>query len=124
MTINFKNLEASEMVRENVEGRISTVIEKFPDIDARDIKIILEMHNSRLQAGPDLFSVQLNVLRGRYKNLKITKSSTHFYIALSELCDRLLDSLNRHGDKKRVKSRKQSRALQEPQVTDIESEID
>ena len=61
----------------------------------------------------DLFSIQLNIFSGRYEGIKITKSSANLYAALAEICDRLLDLLNRHGDKKRIKSIKQSRKMKE-----------
>lgn len=116
MSISFKNLEPSELARESVEARVMAVVEKFPDLEENKIKIILEMKNSRLQAGPDLFSIQLNIFSGRYEGIKITKSSANLYAALAEICDRLLDLLNRHGDKKRVKSIKQSRKMKDLKV--------
>ncbi len=113
MSISFKNLEPSALARESVEARVLAVVEKFPDLQENKIKIVLEMKNSRLQTGPDLFSIQLNIFSGRYEGIKITKSSANLYAALAEICDRLLDLLNRHGDKKRIKSIKQSRKMKE-----------
>ena len=113
MSISFKNLEPSALARESVEARVLAVVEKFPDLEENKIKIVLEMKNSRLQTGPDLFSIQLNIFSGRYEGIKITKSSANLYAALAEICDRLLDLLNRHGDKKRIKSIKQSRKMKE-----------
>ena len=113
MAISFKNLEPSALARESVEARVLAVVEKFPDLEENKIKIVLEMKNSRLQTGPDLFSIQLNIFSGRYEGIKITKSSANLYAALAEICDRLLDLLNRHGDKKRIKSIKQSRKMKE-----------
>ena len=123
MAISFKNLEPSALARESVEARVLAVVEKFPDLEENKIKIVLEMKNSRLQAGPDLFSIQLNIFSGRYEGIKITKSSANLYAALAEICDRLLDLLNRHGDKKRIKSIKQSRKLNEIKIeTETETE--
>jgi ribosome-associated translation inhibitor RaiA len=81
MSISFKNLEPSELTRETVEARVLAIVEKFPDLDESNVKIVLEMKNSRLQAGPDLFSIQLNIFSGRYEGIKITKSSANLYAA-------------------------------------------
>ncbi len=121
ITISFKNLEPSQLARQSVQERILGVVGKFPDLKVNQIKIVLEMKNSRLQAGLDMFSIQLHIVSGRYENIKITKSSPNLYVALAELCDLLLSLLNRHGDRARVKSTKLARKIKKSK---FESELD
>lgn len=125
MMITFKNLEPSQLARDSVLERVLAVTEKFPALDPKHIKIVLEMKNSQLQAGPDLFSIQLHVASGRYKHVTMTKSSTNLYVAVAEVCDLLLNRLNQHSDRARVKSIKQARKLKDTQSRlKIDSELD
>lgn len=107
--VNFRNLEPSELARNAVIERLETVITKFPDLQERLISVTLEMHNSRLQAGPDLFSVKLQVMEGRYRGVRLSKSAANLYQALAELTDHFPEKLNRSGDKLRVKQRAAAR---------------
>ena len=109
--IKFKNLDKSEMAREAVYERVETLSEKFPDLSDSKIQITLEMENSPLQAGPDLFKVKLHVARGRYDGITVEKSDASLYVALAEVVDHMLEVLNRFGDRARVKERKRAREL-------------
>lgn len=109
--IKFKNLERSELAREAVQSRIDGLIEKFPDLREKDIRIVLEMENSQFQAGPDVFKVKLHVASGRYKKVTVEKSNSNLYVALAELVDRMLEVLNRFGDRGRVKERAKARRI-------------
>jgi ribosome-associated translation inhibitor RaiA len=109
--IKFKNLEKSEMARETVQERIETLVEKFPDLFACKIQITLEMENSPLQAGPDLFKVKLHVARGRYDGVTVEKSDASLYVALAEVVDHMLEKLNRFGDRQRVQERTKARRI-------------
>jgi ribosome-associated translation inhibitor RaiA len=109
--IKFKNLEKSEMAREAAQERIETLAEKFPDLTASKIQITLEMENSPLQAGPDLFKVKLHVTRGRYDGMTVEKSDASLYVALAELVDHMLEKLNRFGDRQRVQERSKARKI-------------
>lgn len=109
--IKFKNLEKSEMAREAVQERIETLIEKFPDLSQCKIQITLEMENSPLQAGPDLFKVKLHVVRGRYDGITVEKSDASLYVALAEVVDHMLEKLNRFGDRQRVQERTKARKI-------------
>jgi ribosome-associated translation inhibitor RaiA len=109
--IKFKNLDKSEIAREAVFERIETLIGKFPDLNESKIQITLEMENSPLQAGPDLFKVKLHVARGRYDGITVEKSDANLYVALAEVADHMLEVLNRFGDRARVKERKRAREL-------------
>lgn len=111
MQIKFKNLEKSELARDAVATRIEGLIEKFPDLRSGKIQVTLEMENSPLQAGPDLFKVKMYIASGRYANIAIEKANANLYAALAELVDHGLEVLNRFGDRVRVKSRQQARQL-------------
>lgn len=109
--IKFKNLDKSEMAREAVNERIETLIEKFSDLNDSKIQITLEMENSPLLPGPDLFKVKLHVVRGRYDGITVEKSDPSLYVALAEVVDHMLEVLNRFSDRARVKERKKAREL-------------
>jgi len=107
--IIFKNLEKSEMAREAVTERIEGMINKFPFLNESQISVTLEMENSPFKAGPDLFKVKVQVKGGRYRGIRIMKSSHNLYVALAEVVDLMLENLNNFGDKKRVIERKKAR---------------
>lgn len=109
--VKFKNLDKSEMAREAVQERIEALIEKFEDLNQSKIQVTLEMENSPVQAGPDLFKVKLHVSRGRYDGITVEKSDSNLYVALAEVVDHMLEALNRFGDRARVKERKRAREL-------------
>lgn len=109
--IKFKNLEKSEMARDAAQERIEILVEKFPDLSKCKIQITLEMENSPLQAGPDLFKVKLHVARGRYDGITVKKSDASLYVALAEVIDHMLEKLNRFGDRKRVQERTKARKI-------------
>ena len=109
--IKFKNLEKSELARESVLVRIESLVEKFEDLKKSKIQVTLEMENSPLQAGPDLFKVKLHVSRGRYDGITVEKSDGNLYSALAEVLEHMLEVLNRYGDKVRVRQRKQARQI-------------
>lgn len=109
--IKFKNLEKSEMAREAVENRIEGLVEKFPDLVQSKMQITLEMENSPTQPGPDLFKVKLHISKGRYGGITCEKANSNLYVALAEVVDHMLESLNRFGDKARVKERKRARQI-------------
>lgn len=109
--IKFKNLEKSEMAREAAIERAEILVDKFPDLNESRIQITLEMENSPTQAGPDLFKVKFHISSGRYDGITCVKSDSNLYVALAEVIDHMLESLNRAGDKARVKERKNARQI-------------
>jgi ribosome-associated translation inhibitor RaiA len=109
--IKFKNLEKSEIAREAAHERTTILIEKFPDLEKSKILITLEMENSPLKAGPDLFKVKLHIARGRYDGITVEKTQPSLYVALAEVADHMLEVLNRFGDRARVKERTRARKL-------------
>ena len=109
--IKFKNLDKSEIAREAVQERIEVLVLKFDDLCDSKIQVTLQMENSPLQAGPDLFKVKLHVSRGRYAGITVEKSDSSLYVALAEVVEHMLEVLNRFGDRARVKERKRAREL-------------
>ena len=109
--IKFKNLEKSELVQNSTMEKIEAFVEKFPDLSESKVQVTLEMENSRLQAGPDLFKVKIHIIRGRYDGVTIEKSKPNLYVALAEVTDHLLEVLNRLGDKERVLARNKARKI-------------
>lgn len=109
--IKFKNLEKSELITAAVSARIQALVDKFEDLENSRICITLEMENSRLQPGLDVFNVKLHISNGRYAGRTVTKSDSKLYRALADMIDHMLEVLNRAGDKTRVRSRKKARDL-------------
>ena len=107
--VAFKNLEKSELARDAVIERLDHLVDKFENLKVSHIRVTLEMENSPTQAGPDLFSVKVQVRGGIYDGVKITKSSSSLYVALADVADHLLEVLNRFTDKLRVKNRSRAR---------------
>jgi ribosome-associated translation inhibitor RaiA len=109
--VKFKNLEKSELAREAVSDRIETLADKFPDLKSSKIQVTLEMENSPIQAGPDLFKVKVYVCNRRYGGTTVEKSSSNLYVALADVVDHMLEILNRTGDRTRVKERRTARKI-------------
>lgn len=107
--IAFKNMETSELARNAVTERIGAIVEKFPDLAGSRVRVTLEMENSPSQAGPDLFSVNVQIMSGAYGGIGLKKSSSNLYVALADVVDHMLEKLNRFGDRSRVKERSRAR---------------
>lgn len=118
----FKNLDKSELAQEAALVRLESLIEKFPDLDGSQIHVTLEMQNSPHQAGPDLFTVRVHVINGRYRGVRLERSASSLYVALADLSDRMLERLNRVGDRARVQER--NRARQETRQVLAEAAIE
>ncbi len=100
--IIFKNMESSQLARGELEDRVLYLIKKYPQLKSHQITLTVEMENSPLQAGPDLFSVSSIISGPSIKRLKMKKSSHNFYLAVAGLIDSLkllisdeLDRLNK-----------------------------
>lgn len=109
--VMFKGLDKSELAKTAAIERIGSVVEKFPDLHASRIHVTLEMQNSPHKAGPDFFSVKMQIFGGRFNNLGMKKSATNLYQALAEVVEHMLEKLNRWGDRQRVKNRSRARRL-------------
>lgn len=109
--IIYKNLEKSELLKNSIHDRIEPIISKFLKLKRHKVDVTLSMLNSPTQYGPDLFSVKVLISGKLLNNLIIEKTSSSMYIALADVCDHMLEILNRENDKKRVKARNQARNL-------------
>lgn len=109
--VKFKNLEKSQLAREAALDRVGALVDKFEDLKDCRIVVTLEMKNSPIKVGPDLFSVRLHVMNGRFAGVIVTKSESNLYKALADMADHMLEKLNRAGDKERVKQRTKARQL-------------
>lgn len=121
--IVFKNLEPSELARGAVRERVEHIVEKFPSLIEHKITATVSVENSPLQAGPDVFGIRLRISGKQYANIEIEKRSNTLYLALSMLCESLLEMLNRKGDKTRMKNRKSHRQIrfEEPTLEPLQS---
>jgi ribosome-associated translation inhibitor RaiA len=111
--IVFKNLESSDLVRTHVEDRMESLNEKFPDLKSHRGTVTLEMKNSPTHAGPDLFSVKAVIDGFKYKDITFEHNAENLYLAIAEFSDRMVEVLNRAGDKIRVKARSKNREASE-----------
>lgn len=105
----FKNLDSSELAREAAVERMLSIVEKFDELKRSRIVVTLEMQNSPIQPGPDLFNVKVQVNGGRYQGVRVEKSASSLYVALADVVDHMLETLNRFSDKVRVKNRSRAR---------------
>jgi ribosome-associated translation inhibitor RaiA len=102
----FKKLEKSEIGKNIALERMQAVVARFPELRGHQIKITLEMENSRLQAGPDVFTAKLFINGDRFRSIVIEKSASNLYAAMADVVEHTLERLNRYGDKSRVRQRK------------------
>ncbi|MBC7691126.1 MAG: HPF/RaiA family ribosome-associated protein [Methylotenera sp.] len=109
--VKFKSLKESQIAKNAVIERVEALELKFPDLTESRITVTLEMENSPLKAGPDLFTVKLHVVRGRYDGITVTKADQNLYVALAEVVEHMLERLNRFGDRARVKERNKARKV-------------
>jgi ribosome-associated translation inhibitor RaiA len=106
LQIIFKNLEKSQIAKDIAEERFSSVIGRFPSLKTHKVKVTLRMDNSPAQAGPDVFSVKAVINGPVYQDIVIEKSAANLYAAVADVVEHTLERLNRHGDRKRVRSRR------------------
>jgi len=101
MKVVFRNMERSELAKDAVIERIGPVMEKFPALKKESLTITMTMHNSPIQAGPDLFAVKFACQSGDFRGIVLEKSAPNLYVALADLSDHLLERLKRFSDRKR-----------------------
>lgn len=107
--IVFKSLDPSEHAREITTERITSVVEKFPELKKSKIRITLEMENSPTKSGPDFFKVKLICSGGKYDQVTLEKSASTLYTALADVVEHLLERLNRFSDRTRIVERRAAR---------------
>lgn len=106
--IVFKNMERSELAREAVSERLGAVFSKFPFLEKKRVTTTVEMENSPEQAGPDLFSVTVQIHGLNARPFILRKSASSLYVALAGLSEQLLEKLMRTRHRTRDTSRKAS----------------
>jgi ribosome-associated translation inhibitor RaiA len=109
--VTFKNLSKSELVVAAIERRIKMIGDKFPNLKASDVFVSAEMKNSPLQAGPDLYTISLEIRRGIYQGVRVGRSAQNLYRAMNDLFELLLFKLNRVSDRARVRERTSARRI-------------
>jgi ribosome-associated translation inhibitor RaiA len=117
--ITFKNLEKSQIASDIVHERFEVLAEKFPDLNTHNVEFFLSMENSRAKTGKDVFGVKVIISGEKYGGIIVEKKNVNLYIALDNLMFVILESLNRKGDKARVKRRNISRKQKSLITTDI-----
>lgn len=111
MRILFKNLEKSEFAHEAVEERLGDLVEKFPRLAHHRITVTLSMENSPKQPGLDAFTVRVLIVGREFSGITLAKTAPTLYLALADVRERMLEILNRAGDRKRVIQRRRERIL-------------
>ncbi len=107
--IVYKDLAPSELLSDFIQARLSPVIEKFPELETHSIHVTIGAENTIRHPGPDVFSVKVRIQGKRFQSLIIEKKATTVHVATAEICDRLVDLLNRHTDRARVRAIKKER---------------
>ena len=107
--IVFKDLEKSDLVRQNVKERLEPITERFPDVKSKHLVVTLSMENSPTQPGPDLFGVKVQFEQGTYKGLILEKTAQNLYSALAQVMDSIHERLIRHDEKVRSQRRQKRR---------------
>lgn len=113
MKIVFKNMEKSDFAEAAVKERLGDMVEKFPRLADHQITVTLSMENSPVQAGPDSFTVRVLILGPDFREISMAKHDLNLYGALAEVREHLLETLNRHGDRRRVIERRRERRLRQ-----------
>lgn len=109
LKIAFKNLEKSQLASDIVTEKFDSLLNKFPDLEDHQIEIYLSMENSPSQVGRDFFSVKVIINGKKYGGVVVEKKNISLYLALDDLLLVMQESLNRKGDKVRVRRRTLSR---------------
>lgn len=110
----FKNLNKSDIAEDIVSSKIEAVLNTFPEFKTSTATAILEMDNSRMQAGPDHFNIKLILKNNRYlPPIVFQHDASNVYQALSILTDRLFEVLHRAVDKRRHAIRASRRLAKE-----------
>jgi ribosome-associated translation inhibitor RaiA len=111
LNVVFKGLKNSDLATEFILAKVNEIVEKFPKLQGRKINLTLSMENSPQQAGPDVFGVKIRIARSKFRDIIIEKKTHNLYLAAQEVCEALLERLNRDGDKRRIVKRQQARLL-------------
>lgn len=104
--VMFKNLKKSDFIEEFLNEKVQHVLSKFPQaLKGGTATAVVSMENSQLHKGADLFQVKLILLLKGMKPIVLQKENGNIYQAVAVLCDRLLESLHRHFERRRDHNR-------------------
>lgn len=123
--VMFKNLKKSDFIEDILNERVEHVLSKFPEATkGGTATAVVAMENSHLHKGADLFQVKLILLLKGMKPIILQKENGNIYQAVAVLCDRLLESLHRHFERRRDhhRHRRPSRWLKSGLLTELESQ--
>ncbi len=101
----YKNLDKSEAFTKSVNDKLDTLKYKFPELQKNSIRVTINMDNSPVKPGQQLFSVKFCINNGRYKGLTLRKSATCLYTALSIASEKLKNQIAKVKRKRRSKKR-------------------
>ena len=104
----FKNVEKSKLAENIVQSKLNEAVDKFPDLANHQLQATLFAENKPSQPGPDLFGIKLIVRGKKFYNLVLEKKGSTLYLAVAQLCESLLERLNRATDRSRIKRRIES----------------
>lgn len=107
--IRFRNLKRSELAQSVVLHRFKSLAAKFEALERSKVTVTLEMENSPIKSGPDLFRVKVMISKGLYDGIQCEKESDNLYVALADVIEHMLEVLNRCGDRIRARDRKEAR---------------
>lgn len=100
--VMFKNLKKSDFIEEFLSEKVQHILSKFPEATkGGSATAVVAMENSQLHRGADLFQVKLILLLKGMKPIILQKENGNIYQAVAVLCDRLLESLHRHFERRR-----------------------
>jgi ribosome-associated translation inhibitor RaiA len=111
LNIVFRGLKSSDLATELVLAKVTEIVAKFPKLRGCKVNVTLSMENSPRQAGPDVFGFKFRIARHKFRDIIIEKKNINLYLAAQEVCEALLERLNRDGDKRRIMRRQQARHL-------------
>ncbi|MDH4468093.1 MAG: hypothetical protein QE271_08545 [Bacteriovoracaceae bacterium] len=103
LKIKFQKIEKSQLVVDAVEEKILEVTSRFPKLSKCQIDISLFLENSSALPSSDLFILKLQVMSGLYEGVLISKEHCNFYSALNELCEEVLNFLEKVEAKAKTK---------------------
>lgn len=92
----FKNMKSSDFIEAALQEKIEHVLNRFPQSHRASITATVNMENSQLHPGPDLFQVKLIVLLKGMRPVVLQKENSNVYQTIAQVTDRLSEVLHRH----------------------------
>lgn len=108
----FHDLTRNEVSEQIVQDRIEKVLEKFQLAADMKAQVFISRESSEV-TGPDHFSVRIIVSGKRLKPIVIHQLGQNVFQAVAFACDRLLEVMHRHLEKRRDGLRQSRRDFKE-----------